>query len=196
MASGFQIWSQEEARTHVQPKAHQGHYDFMNLRVPTWPQGPVTTSRTSGFPYSLRVPSKDIRIKGRTSGLLYGVRAPNLVSGSKEESPGSHTAPGLQSWSQYLKKNLRVSDSISGSKGEPPGCPMTSGSQMWCQGLEKPPGLPDDFRCHNPHEKIKFWSRKIPLDQFWVGSTRNKNKNRPGELSSTGLSRGQNTYSW
>ncbi|WZZ64171.1 hypothetical protein YC2023_075541 [Brassica napus] len=45
-----------------------------------------------------------------------------------------------------------------------------------------------ETHCNNPHEQIEFWSRKIPLDQFEVGSTIIKNKNRPGELFSTGLS--------
>ena len=38
--------------------------------------------------------------------------------------------------------------------------------------------------CKDPHERIGFWSRKIPFDQFGVNSTRIKNKNRPGELMS------------
>ena len=42
-----------------------------------------------------------------------------------------------------------------------------------------------DSHCNNPYEPINFWSRKIPLDQFLVGSTRiNKNKDRPGRLIS------------
>ena len=33
--------------------------------------------------------------------------------------------------------------------------------------------------CKDPHEQIGFWPRKIPLDQFGVGSTRIKIKIEP-----------------
>ena len=73
-------------KTPVQPKAHRvitilrtsgcACNEFV-WKVPTWPQGPIMISRTSGFPYGLWVPY--------------------LISGSEEESPGSHIAAVLQS---------------------------------------------------------------------------------------------------
>ena len=36
--------------------------------------------------------------------------------------------------------------------------------------------------CTDPHERIGFWLRKIPLDQFGVGSTIIKNKIQAGKL--------------
>ncbi|KAF2578060.1 hypothetical protein F2Q68_00004814 [Brassica cretica] len=97
------------------------------FRVPKGTLGPYTIPRskeeTYDFPFEL------------------GFYGPDMISGSKRKSLGSHMTSGsrydLQNlwvpiWPpgpSHLKTNLRVPDMISGSKGKPPGSPTTSGSQ-------------------------------------------------------------------
>ena len=137
-----------------------------NLQVPMRRQGPNANTR---------VP---IRSQGKT---MYShttsqfnhdhenLRVPTKISGSIKESSGSYTTSGLQSWSHYLEKDLRVPSKTSWSR-------RTSGSRVWFQDLREnlraPPRPLGPQTTSGSPENLRV-PRQPPGPQTTSGSSRN-----------------------
>ncbi|KAF3595623.1 hypothetical protein DY000_02021595 [Brassica cretica] len=100
----------KEARTSVQPRAHRGHYNYKNLRVPvkrSLDQNLRVPIRPQRSKYDFRkIDRTPVQLKAH-QGSSYNpknLRVPTTISGSIIESLDSYTASGLKSRSQDLEK--------------------------------------------------------------------------------------------
>ncbi|KAF2554904.1 hypothetical protein F2Q68_00016768 [Brassica cretica] len=143
----------KEARTHVQPRAHRGHYNFKE------PPGSISGSKPLG--------------SNHNHGNL---RIPTTISGSIIESLDSYIASGSQSRSPDLEKRPQGPEQRPHGQGETPGSSTTSGSSNDPRVFMQRPGYKTNLQTPTAYILLKEKACKARAEQQQGVSKRENNE--------------------